>query len=384
MFGLPLSIALAMSAPCAGCSDAAVRVNTREQLLAAIERAQGGETIMLAPGDYGAVAINKRRFDAPLTLASQSADRPANLAGLSIYGSQKIRIVGLSLGRPLKPGEPIYTQLNGVASSQDVAFERVFFHGSLDANPSNDAWGLYVVASSGVTIHDSRFEDLVRAFIFDKSSNIRVTSSRFRHIQSDAGDFAAVDNVLVDGNVYTDFLPAPGDHPEAVQVWTNGQTKGSSNITISNNQLLQGRGAGPQGFFIRDELKRYPHRNIRIVNNLIYTNDQWEGISIEGADGVVIAGNTVLSQMNNDKQVWIRLERVTGALVESNVAVRFVSSPDVQVQLRDNVFLDRKPGFGKRIPNLRAGASARPEDLLLPGVGYRNQHVEPESMGVAR
>lgn len=366
---------LAGAAPAGQASAAAGRIidiADRPALIAALAAARGGEVLRLAPGAYGQISIAGRVFPAAVTLVSRDPARPARLDGVAVSASANLVFRQLDLGRALAPGEPDFTQLSTVTDSRSVRFDRVFFHGSRDGTPANDAWGLYVVGSTGIEIAGSRFEELMRAYIFDRSSDIAVIGNSFRLIRSDAGDFAAVDRVVVRGNSYRDFMPRADDHPDAIQFWTNGQQRGSSDILIEDNVIMQGDGVGPQGIFIRDEQKRYPYRNLVIRNNLIYTEDQWEGISVEGAEDVEISGNSVLSPLDRQKQAWIRLENVGRATVTGNVTVRYVGpaagGPHV---VRDNSVLTEDRALVRRLGGLKPGARPEAGRLLVPGRGYR-------------
>src|SRR5690606_34246446 len=108
----------------------------------------------------------------------------------------------------------------------------------------------------------------------------------FTTIASDGSNFAAVDDVEIVGNCFTGFSPQPGDHPDAIQFWTQGQTRGSSRVRIADNQLFQGDGEGFQGdgegfqgIFIGGEPGKR-HSKFEIVNNLIYVQDQYHGIAV--------------------------------------------------------------------------------------------------------
>ncbi|QHL90113.1 hypothetical protein GVO57_03785 [Sphingomonas changnyeongensis] len=370
MAGLAGAGAASAGAPAAGAR--VIDIADRAALVAALAAARGGETLRLAPGAYGQIAIAGRVFPAAVTLQSRDAARPARLNGVAVSASANLVFRQLDIGRALAPGEPDFTQLSTVTDSRAVRFDRIFFHGSRDGTPANDAWGLYVVGSSGIEIAGSRFEELMRAYIFDRSSDIAVIGNSFRLIRSDAGDFAAVDRVVVRGNSYRDFMPRADDHPDAIQFWTNGQQRGSSDILIEDNVIMQGDGVGPQGIFIRDEQKRYPYRNLVIRNNLIYTEDQWEGISVEGAADVEVSGNSVLSPLDRQKQAWIRLENVGRATVTGNVTVRYVGpaagGPHV---VRDNSVLIEDRALVRRLGGLKPGARPEAERLLIPGRGYR-------------
>lgn len=355
----------------AGCAEAQIRVADRARLLAVLAGAKGGETIELEPGSYGDLSLNSRQFARPITIQSRDPARPARFDGASISKSKNVVVRDVSLGRGLAPGEPEYTQLNSVGDSENVRFERVHFHGSIDNDAGNDGWGLYVIRVKGLVVQGSRFEEFHRAYIVENSSDITIEGNSFERIRSDGGDFAAVENVVVRGNRYTNFQPKEGDHPDAIQFWTNGQTRGSANILIENNVVLQGAGVGPQGIFIADEVGTLPYRNLVIRNNLIYSDDEWEAIMVAGAADVEISNNTVLSDRGNAKTAWIRVEKNGEVIVRDNVMVRWVPGQNRTVRYENNVVLSENWGKARRMRNFAAGRGGEPADFVLPGVGYQ-------------
>src|SRR5207237_968631 len=117
-------------------------------------------------------------------------------------------------------------------------------HGSLDNNPANDGIGLSIANSSNVQLMGSSFHDLFRGAYFEKNTNITVSANNFQMIRSDGIDVGQINGITLDKNVFGNFHPVTGDHPDAMQFWQVNQTVGSSNITITNNTVMQGAGVG--------------------------------------------------------------------------------------------------------------------------------------------
>lgn len=364
------SLVAAAGAP--GCARAEPRIADKAALLAALEKAKGGETLLLEPGAYGDLSIVNRQFPRPLVIQSRDPAQPARFANTWLSHAGNITFRGLVLGRPLAAGEPEWTQLTTVGDSSNIRFENVRFEGSLDGNPANDGWGLYVVRVAGLTVTGGRFEEFHRAYVIEQSRDIEVSNNVFEKIRSDGGDFAAVENVIVRGNRYSNFMPKEGDHPDAIQFWTNGQTRGSANILIENNVILQGDGVGPQGIFIADEIGNLPYRKLVVRNNLVYTDDEWEAILVSGAADAEISNNTVLSSRENGaKGAWIRVDKSQDVIARDNVMVRWVAGTNGRVTAENNLVLSENWGRAKRMRNFAAGRRGRAEDFVLPGTGYQ-------------
>jgi hypothetical protein len=344
-------------------------------LSAALEKAKGGEVLRLAPGNFGTVELWQRAFASPVIITSDDAKRPAQIDRLKLTDVSGVTFRDLEIGNALAAGEPEYAKMAEVRQGVDLRFERVFVHGSLDGNPGNDAWGFYFVGCRNITVADSRFEELMRGMVFDRSQQVAVTGSRFRHMRSDGANFASVQGVTIDRNHFSDFRPNGTDHADAIQFWTT-QGPPSADITISNNVVLEGDGPGPQGIFVSDG-QTGPHQRVRILNNLIYSSGQWHGINVSQAEDVVVRGNTTLSRQNDDKVLWIYVGEVARAEIDGNVTERLLLVGTSGIKERDNTILEKEPGVKRKIKGLDAGAQAAAEALVLEGRGYQPSAGRP-------
>lgn len=346
-------------------------ISNRDQLVAALANASGGETFVLAAGDYGRLNLNGRQYDSTVTIRSADPSTMAKFNSLNIYNTANLAFKSVDIGRPLAAGEGEWTQMGYITGSRNIGFDGVRIHGSLDGNPGNDGWGLLVDSTQGLSIANSDFTELARAFVIERSSDIRIANNAIHHIRSDGGDFAAVDRVTIENNRYWAFAPNGTDHPDAIQFWTNGQARGSSNVIIRGNQIFQGAGTGTQGIFIRDENGSMPHRNVVIENNIIYSRDQWEGISVDGAVGLRILNNTVVSPTGDAKTLWIRVDSAQDVTIARNVADNLLLGAVSNLQQSDNVIFKTDPGKLGLMPNINAGAAAAVADLVMPNYGYQ-------------
>lgn len=355
----------------ASCATAAVITAANDRELAeAISRAQPGDVIELTGRSYALVNVFGKNFARPVRIVSRDPAAPATVRRVRVSGSSGVEISDVSIGGPLQAGERDWTKAGEVYNSNQVRFARVKFHGSLDGDPGNDGWGLFVRDCSDITVEDSTFTEFFRAVVFERDKNIRLLRNSFDRIRSDGSNFAGVQNVVIDGNRFSNFFPIGQDHADAIQFWTTHQTQSSTDIVITNNVILPGEGAGIQGIFMRDEQKRFPYQRVRISNNLLYGSDQWHGIAIGNAEDVEVVGNTVVSSPEDKKVYWIAVSQVRRGRVEDNVTDRLSVSDNEDVQVDSNS--DFSAGASSRkIPNLRAGRVARPEDLIFPGKGYR-------------
>ena len=324
-----------------------ILVNSNQQLAAAIRLVKGGETILLAPGDYGSVAIKGRNLSDTVTIKSANSNDDAVISGLRIDSSSGFKIEDVNFHRELKSGEALHTQTVFVSSSQRVTFSGVDFTGSLDNNAWNDGFGLRVSNSSKIAVLDSTFRQLFRSAVFANVDDMLVAGNTISEVR-EGFNFAGVSNVMIAQNRFSQFQPnyAARDHSDAIQVFSDGTT-GSSNVTIKNNIITPGVSGGVQGIFIRAEDPASRHSNFVIENNLYY-GDARHGISSNGIDNVVIRGNTVVTAGSDGLEAAINVLNSTRILVESNITPMLLTrTNNVDIVLRDNVdLLDRKQWKG--------------------------------------
>jgi len=343
-------------------------VSNVSQLHSALATARGGDTISLAPGNYGHVSIWNKNYSSNVTILSEGAAK-AHFDTLVVDRSSNLTFQGLDVGRGLRAGESSITKLSTVASSSNIKILNSSFHGSLDSNPGNDGVGLYVNRVTGFELHGSSFEQVYRGVAVQQSSGVKIHSSKFDEIRSDGITVAAAVGINIESNYFTDFRPISGDHADVIQFWNVGQPYGSRDITIKGNVVMNGTGQGPQGIFIADA-NGFTYRNINIENNLIYSNDSYHGIYINGADGVKIVGNSTLSTATDADYMWMKLANVRNGVISDNLTERLIVEPSlVGVTQSDNKTFWAEPGLRALLPNLNFASKA--SELIIPGIGYQ-------------
>lgn len=355
-----------------------ILIKSAAELKTALANAKGGETFVLAPGDYGNVEFRKQDFAKTVTIVSQNEAKPAKISTLFVYYSSNIAFKDLEITSTLAQGSTANSNnaIARVSFSKDVSFEGVYIHGTLDGTPANEPYGLVVRDSANISVKDSEFEQLHRGATFGRTDNISVVGNSLHDLRSDGFNFTAVNNVVIDSNHMTDFYPVSPDHPDGIQFWTNGQTEGSSNITITNNQILQGKGTSMQGIFMRDELEKYPYNNVTISNNLIYSSEHYNGIAmLGGASNVTITDNTVITPTGDTGKAAIRLLDITNGTVTGNVVDTMGLKDNTGMTVNGNLLLDQTKGAADKIAGINDKANAVPSSLVVPGIGYQLEGV---------
>jgi hypothetical protein len=296
-------LALASPASAGPVTDAA-------GLSAELKAAQGGETITLATGDYGLLALANRGFAEPVTIASANPAKPARLSGVTFNGVANLRLVGLDIGRDRAADEPDWSRIVDIRGGSNLTFEGGSIHGSRDGDPSNDMFGMQANGTSRLTIRGVRFEELVRGAVIEKSSDIVIERSDFDLIRSDGVNIPGSARVRIVSNHMRRFRPIPavygpdnklirdGDHPDGVQGFTQGQESGVQDVLIADNLLEFEPMHRSQGFWFRDEAALWKsgrgHKRITIERNRI-VSPNWQAIGVVEVEGARVIDNEVVN-----------------------------------------------------------------------------------------
>lgn len=349
-------------------------VTNNTQLQSALTSARGGDTIVLAAGNYGKSYISNRDYSSTVTIKSATPLK-AHFDYLQVSGSSNLRLEGLDVGHKLSATESQSTHYARVTNSDHIKMVGMAFHGSLDNNPANDGIGLNVTGTTHFQLTGSSFRDLYRGAFIQQASDVTVASNSFQMIRTDGLNFGAVNGAVIDKNTFTNFHPAVGDHADAIQFWLVNQPYGSSNISITNNVIMQGTGTGVQGIFMSDPMS-YGYKNVLIQNNLVYGNDQYHGIYLNGVNGAQVIGNTLLSASNDSKRMWINLYKGSNFVVKDNLADSIeVKSGATGVTMSHNANLMYDGGMRSQIPDLNSPTSAK--DLIISNYGYQLSGTAP-------
>lgn len=318
-------------------------VKNTTQLNAALVNAQGGETILLAPGEYGDVALRgsgKYDFDYPdtVTIASADPSNPAVFSQLDVRNAGNITFDGIRFDYDFTAGDKIFFRPFSVSGSSDISIINSTFDGDkADRVSSADdgygyAIGLSIRSSQNITIEGNEFFDFHRAVTVSESSDVRILENDIHSIRMDGLNFAQVTDVQIVGNYIHDFNGSPnsGDHSDMIQFWTNGTTAPSSGIVIRDNHLDIGNGTATQSIFMRNDQvdlglagEEMYYRDILIENNTI-VNGHLHGIVVGATRGLSILQNTVVHA--DGRQVdgadgAVEIPRISVADLSENVEI---------------------------------------------------------------
>ena len=344
-----------------------IYVDGAAALRAALSNADGGETIQLAAGDYGALTLGWGGIDLNLdpdgpgiTIRSADPDAQAQFSNLTMRGMENVTFADLTFDYTAKKGDKISKSLGFVANSENISFSGVTFLGdpAISDNPADagfpSGFGLRVRDSAGITIEDSEFAGLMKGVHLLDSQDIVLRGTEIHDFRSDGLNLVNVQNVLIEDNhihsPQRSFLA--DDHADMVQMRSTATdpSEVSRDVTFRGNLLEIGEGDFAQGLFIsnqpankRGQAEDFAYRNLVIEDNVIL-GDHVNGIRVGATDGLVVRSNTLLHVRNeaapNDLNLPPRIvldTKSSDVTVTQNVSDALRNIPDrPDWEVRDN------------------------------------------------
>ncbi|HOI56749.1 MAG TPA: DUF1565 domain-containing protein, partial [Phycisphaerae bacterium] len=137
----------------------------------ALDLAKGGDTIVLAAGEYPAAAIGKT-YDKPLTIRAAKDARAAFVGGLSINRGGGLRLSGLvfTWTEATRPANPMGTFV-AITGAQDVEIAECEF---VD-DPKRTEWAGWlcnITDSRGITVRDTKAHHFYFGFSAHRSRDV--------------------------------------------------------------------------------------------------------------------------------------------------------------------------------------------------------------------
>ncbi|HVH03087.1 MAG TPA: right-handed parallel beta-helix repeat-containing protein, partial [Amaricoccus sp.] len=282
-----------------------INVSGAGQFMAAIQSARAGDTLLLAPGNYGAVRLDGNaspnlKFAGDVTIASAVAGSPAVFSDVTVSGVTNLNFENIDfIATPGgTSGDPVT-----ITQSRGITVNNATFDGHQVGGIQN---GLLVSASSDIQISNSELADFYFGAGFRIVDNLRLLNNDVHSMDLDGLRLAQVTNTLIQGNRLHDMDgTTDGDHRDMIQFWTTETSAPSANVTIRDNVLDVGDGRSIQSLFIFNEaVSRYGagaemfYRNLLIENNRIEGTHP-HGITVGETSGLTIRGNTVVKDPTN-------------------------------------------------------------------------------------
>lgn len=312
-------------------------IENASQLAAAIKAAKGGDTLTLAPGNYGALDLRDLSFSPPITIVSADPRDPA-VFGVSNWRGVVAGIVLRDLSFRIADLAANHVTALTIYEGRDITIASCDFEGEA----RNDTyWGVALSVRQGkeITVKRNRARAFYKAFGFAKVDNLIVDYNDVETVGSDGFNLSEITNGRICANYVGGFKPAPADHPDGIQLQSNGATIPTSTLAVMDN-CIDSRDGIAQGVFCRNEAAEVAgatqtmrYRDILISGNL-GVGTCWNGIMVNDADGIDIFDNQMLHVPGGTAPTvttpvtasWIRSDRCTG-VVEGNSASSYNFGP---------------------------------------------------------
>jgi Ca2+-binding RTX toxin-like protein len=289
-------------------------VASSQELSTASLQAKAGDVIALASGTYGPIGFLNANFAAPVTITSLDPSARAVLTGLDLTSSS-----GFVIKNVVMEDKDASTRWDfQVKESSNVTFDSVLIRGQA-GDVGYDSAPFMVRNSANITITNSEVTHARYGINLLDNYDVTVSRNYFHDLRTDGLRAGANSNIKISENYFTDFHPAAGNHPDAIQFWTTNTDASASNITITDNVILRGDGAAVQGIFVRDESNVLPYRNLVIDGNLV-VGGMYNSIYANNASGLTVTNNTVAGFA--DTAGWIRVNDAN--VLSGNSAQTFI------------------------------------------------------------
>lgn len=337
-------------------------VTSALELVTVAKRSGAGDTILLAPGNYGYVSFSSIRPLGTVTIRSADPDNDAIIETLKLTRSSNFVFADIDIVHPLAPGEPDFAKAATINLSDNISLVGIDFSGSMNGNHFDDGNGLGISGSSRITVLDSTFQQFNNALTLRGVSDVVIAGNTIRDVREGV-HMAAVNGGLFERNFLTDIVgdDSKGDHNDAFQVQSAAGVA-SNDLVFRSNVII----ADAQGIFVKSETA---HAGVR-HSNIVIENNYYEGmvrnaIVIGETDNFVVTGNTVREGQGVGLVPAIVLGGSSNGRIADNIAPLLLTrtaSVNPDVEWSDNIDLwDTKQQRGTAIETVFADQDSADE-----------------------
>ncbi len=281
---------------------AILKVSSQTQLISALSTAKGGDTILLANGNYGSITI-RNDFASTITIKAESA-LGAQFGKIGFLGATNVKLDGLQVSGGLA--------VEG--GSKDIAVVNSDIDGTF-----------YTRSVNGLTLDRVDISGGEFGVVLNTVQNFRITNS---HIHDAITDLVRITgnsfNGMIENNVLSNTHATPGMHPDIIQfMHHNGMTP--HDLIIRGNILHDAPEPGKvtaQGIFISDPGRgdqNKGYQNILIEDNLINTPAANTIFVHSGHSSVEILNNTLVSHNGGGGNIRLIGRDFGGPVIDGNV-----------------------------------------------------------------
>lgn len=317
-------------------------VKSTVELISAVKHAHDGDTILLASGTYAGVALKNITINGNVTIASADAGHPAVLSDLLVKGSSGLSFANLDFVATASSSNFSFQ----VFGSNHINFDHIDVKGPANLGSGDEVSPFMIRNSSDIAVTNSEFSNVWHGISMLDNDGVTIADNFFHDIRTDGVRGGGNSNLSISNNMFTDFFPSAGDHPDAIQLWTTNTTETAHDIVITDNLIVRGDGAAVQGIFLRDTFDNLPFSNVTITGNLV-AGGMYNGIAIDGVNDGLIANNVVAGFA--DQKSWIRANNDKGLVIVDNQATAYSLDEREDARISENLITQSAQDGGARV-----------------------------------
>ncbi|HEY8003876.1 MAG TPA: right-handed parallel beta-helix repeat-containing protein [Phenylobacterium sp.] len=320
--------------PAFPAAAATTTVSNGDALWKALKAAAPGDVVQLASGTYPVMRFDHFVKAAPgVTVRAAPGARPV-LGGLVMDGAEGLNFTGFEIAI----SDPKIQFGANVSDSQRIRFDRLTVHRSEGAKGAGGGVGVFLRLTSDASVTNSEFYNLGVGTVLLDDRTILVKGNRYHDLETDGVDVAGTIDPTIDGNSFTDFYPAPGDHPDAIQFWATNINPVGKNAVVTNNVIRRGKGEPMpmQGIFAENQANM-----IIRGNGMVCT--LYNGISVARTATALIEDNFVqacpdygtrIIARDGSSDVTVRNNQITDKVIDLHQAT---DKDNVRFSMKGNV-----------------------------------------------
>lgn len=324
-----------------------IYVSSKSGLLSALSSAKAGDTILLAPGNYGAVKLSDIKFSNYVTLRSADPDNRAVLQEVEFDNSAYIRLDDLVIDKGPQSGARL-VEINA-SDHIDVVNSEIIGDG-----PVSKTYGFYTNDGvTNLTISNNYVHDIGVGITVFSAKDVVVSENLVDYVYSDFYKFGGVEDLLFENNTGGGHLyPGPTTHADFVQFQGS-----ATDAVLRGNVFLAQNNERAQGLFFSDAY----YSNILIEDNIVYSG-KINAIKVVSGENITVKNNTLLSppDVGHDAAV---VSVPSGSVVENNIYTNKsggTAGSNIVVQYEnpngayhyDDLFANADTGLGVQLEDL--------------------------------
>ena len=328
-----------------------IYVSNKTELMSALSQATGGDEIVLASGNYGALDVKNTSFSSYVTLVSKDPGG-AVFTSVNLSNTDYLRIDSVHVDNPSNGGSG--SSVVSVTDSSHIQLLNSEINGLVDDNYAGH-YGIYAKNISDATFSGNFIHDVKDGTFFNTAQNLTLVGNTVDHTGADSFKFTGIDGALIEGNMGSNtYHPESGAHLDFIQFQG---TSDSSNVIIRGNVSMPSSHANVQGIY----LGAVEYTNFLIEDNVIATG-MIRGISINSGTNNVVRNNTLIDYAG---EVHSGTKVMGADQSYGNIQMSYLGEAGLDGNLTlQNTDPDKPFYYGDYFVNPEAGREMTLEDLL--------------------